>query len=201
MDFLADFFVQNFAGCVWLAVILVAMCPTLESKIAIPLAMNTAMWGSSTLSPFIAFLLASLGSILPSYLIILLSRKCKNKATGFISSGIFRKYTIKGSSFENKSSEIKKYLCLAGFVSIPLPLTGVWTGSLIAGMTNLKLNYAFLSISIGGLISAGAMTLLCTIFTNSISYIFIISLIIVILFLFVDLFLSIYKHKKIKSTQ
>lgn len=196
MDFVVDFFVDNFQNCIWLVAILIAMCPTLESKIAIPLAMNTSIWGANALSPFVSFLLAFLGSIIPSYLIMLIARKLKSKTTGFISSKLFHKYTIKGSSIESKQSEIKKYLALAGFVAVPLPLTGVWTGSLIAGFTNLNLNYSFLAIAIGGAISAGAITLLCSIFTNSISYIFMISIIIVIAFLFIDLFWSMFKRKK-----
>ena len=196
MDFVIDFFTDNFQNCIWLVAILIAMCPTLESKIAIPLAMNSSIWGDSALPPFLSFLLAFLGSIIPSYLIMFVARKLKSKTTGFISSKLFHKYTIKGSSIESNQSEIKKYLALAGFVAVPLPLTGVWTGSLIAGLSNLNLNYSFLVITFGSAISAGAITLLCSIFTNSISYIFIISLIIVITFLFVDLLLSMLKRKR-----
>lgn len=199
MDFLIDFFKNNFENCVWLAVLLVSMCPTLESKIAIPLAMNSSIWGNNSLSPFMTLVITFIGSILPSYLIILFARKLKKKTTGFISSNFFRKYSIKGASIETKPSIFKKYLALAGFVAIPIPLTGVWAGSLIAGFTDLNPNYSFLAISIGALISASAITLICTIFTNSVSYIFIISLVIVILFLFIDLFISIFKKENVKS--
>lgn len=65
MDFILDFFSSNFYNCVWLAVILIAICPTLESKIAIPFAMNTAIWGTHALTPFAAFILSFLGSLLP----------------------------------------------------------------------------------------------------------------------------------------
>jgi len=196
MNFIIDFFANNFENCIWLAVLLIAICPTLESKIAIPFAMNRAIWGSNALSPFSAFLIASLGALIPSYLILILSRKLKNKTTGFITSKYLNKYTIKGSSLDNKKSEFKKYLTLTGFVSLPLPLTGVWTGSLIAGLTNLNINYSFLSILIGNIISSAAMTILCTIFSNSIAYIFMISLLLIIIFMFIELFSSMFRKKK-----
>lgn len=193
MNFIVDFFANNFENCVWLAVILVAMCPTLEGKIAIPLAMNTAIWGSGAYSPIVALLLAFVGSILPSYLILLVTRKLKGKTAGFLTSNFLQKYTIKSSKIEKGNSNFKKYLLLTGFVAIPLPLTGVWTGSIVAGLTNLNLNYSFIAIIIGALISNSAIALLCTLFNNSISYILIISLIIIIAFLFIDLLTSIIK--------
>ncbi len=196
MNFITDFFANNFENCIWLATILIAMCPALESKVAIPLAMNTAIWGNNAMSPFPTFLLAFVGSIIPSYFIMIILRKIKRKSAGFISSSFFNKYSNKSTIIDNNTSQLKKYLALAGFVAVPIPLTGVWTGSLIAGLSNLNLNYSFLSICIGGAISAGVITLLCSIFfSNSISYIFIFTLIIIIVFLFIDLIMSISKRK------
>ncbi len=200
MDFIVDFFAEHFENCVWLAVLLIALCPTLESKIAIPFAMNSAIWGNSALSPLSALFISFIGAMLPSILIIILSRKLKGKTTGFISSKFLHRYTTKSAYIESKHSNIKKYLALAGFVAVPLPLTGVWTGSLIAGLSNLDIKFSFLTIAIGTLISTSAITLLCVLFENSISYILIISLIIIIAFLFIDLFISIVKkYKKPKN--
>lgn len=190
-----DFIAENFKDCIWLAVLLIAMCPTLESKIAIPFAMNSSIWGDSALSPLTAFLVAFLGSIIPSYIVMIIIRKLKRRTTGFISSKLFSKYIVKGSSIDLKGSEFKKYLALAGFVALPIPLTGVWTGSIIAGISNLNLNYSFISIFIGGALSAGAVTILCSIFSNSISYIFMITLLILIIFMLIDLLIPIFKSK------
>ena len=41
MDNFLDLISVNFQDCVWLAVMLMAMIPTIESKIAIPFGMNT----------------------------------------------------------------------------------------------------------------------------------------------------------------
>ncbi len=195
MNFITEFFANNFINCVWLAVLIVAFLPTLESKIAIPLAMNTAIWGNNALPASSAFALSFLGSVLPCYLIIFLVRKLKNKTTGFLTTSFFKKYNYKSITIQNKKSTFTKYLALAGLVAVPIPLTGVWTGSLIAGISNLNINYCVLSIVVGGAISAGAVTLLCSIFENSISYIFMISLIIIIAFMLTELIISVCKKK------
>ena len=70
MDNFLDLISVNFQDCVWLAVMLMAMIPTIESKIAIPFGMNTEIWGTDALSGFESFLFAFLGSILPSFIII-----------------------------------------------------------------------------------------------------------------------------------
>ena len=195
-----DFIINNFENCIWLAVILVAICPTLESKIAIPLAMNTAFWGSNAYSPLTALLLSFVGSILPCFILMLIARKIKSKTAGFVTSKFMQKYQAKSAKIENGKSDFKKYLLLTCFVAVPIPLTGVWTGSIVAGLTNLDLKYSFISISIGTFISACAITLLCTLFTNSITYIFMISIFIIILFLFFELLFSILSQNKKKKT-
>jgi uncharacterized membrane protein len=189
MDSFVNFFSTNFSSCVWLAIVIIALIPTLESKIAIPFALNSVIWGNLTLSPFAAFLWAFLGSILPSYLTIILARKIRSKTCGVCVSK-YSRYIEKSNQIEGQNSAFKKYLALTCFVAIPLPLTGVWSGSLIAGLTNLNKNYAFLSIVVGALISSGIMTLLCTIFSNSVSAILIISILVVITFLIIDISIS-----------
>lgn len=196
MDSIVSFFSQNFSNCVWLAVILVAMCPTLESKISIPLAMNASIWGSESLTAINAFLLSFIGSIIPCYFIILFIRKLKKKTTGFVTNKLLQKYKLKSQNIQNRAGELKKYMALTAFVSVPLPLTGVWTGSLIAGLTNLNIHYSFLAISVGTFISSFSITLLCSVFKNSIMYILIISLIILIIFLLGDLLFSIFNLKR-----
>lgn len=198
MDWFIDFLQNNFSNYVWLAILIVSMIPTLESKIAIPLAMNSAIWAKNCLSPIATFFITSIGSILPCIFIILIIRKLKSKTTGFVTSKFFQKYTLKSQTVVSKSSNLKKYITLACFVAVPLPLTGVWTGSLIAGLTNLNIKYCFIAISIGAFISAGVVTLLCTVFSNSISYILMISILLIILFLFADLLISYIKSIKLK---
>ena len=99
--------------------------------------------------------------------------------------------------FNTKTTVFKKCLYLCGFVAIPLPLTGVYTGSLIAGLSNLKLWQGFLSVTIGGLLTCIGMTIICSLFENSAFYIFVMSLIFVGAVLLVNL--AIFLVNKIKN--
>lgn len=196
MNGFIDFLTQNFSTCIWLAVMILAMIPTLESKIAIPFAMNSAFFGNSALSAFQACTFAFLGSIIPSIIIILFARKIKSHTTGFISSYINSRYRVKTNIIEKQPSNFKKYLMLLTFVALPLPLTGVWAGSFIAGMTNLNMIKCFITISIGAFISCLIVTILCVYFENSIGYVLLISLALVALFVIVDILSNLIRRKK-----
>ncbi|MGN1200823.1 MAG: COG2426 family protein [Candidatus Caccovivens sp.] len=182
-----EFLAEHFSDCVILAVFIVAILPTIESRVAIPFALASAIWGEATLSPFMAFLVSFLGTMLPSIFVIWLSRKLKNKTSGFVYDKfvirIQNKYKKKFEKLEHKRSILKKCLLLGSFVAVPLPLTGVYTGSLIAGFTNLKIWQCFISILVGELISCVGIVILCTLFENSAYYLFLMSVLIGVLFL------------------
>ncbi len=193
MKTILDFFANNFETCIWLAVILVALIPTLESKIAIPFAMSTLVWGANALPAWQAFLFAFIGSMLPAYFALLIGRVFRKHTTGFVSEKIKKRYHSKAMKLEGSSSSFKKYAILCSFVALPIPLTGVWTGSLIAGMSSLKKGWSMLAITIGAIISSGLITLLCTVFESSITYILLASLIVIIAFLALDIFINIIR--------
>ena len=48
------------------------------------------------------------------------------------------------------------------FVAIPLPMTGAWTGALVAAVTNMKFKRAILSCIVGVLIAGTIVTLIST---------------------------------------
>ena len=62
---------------------------------------------------------------------------------------------------EKNRERVEKYsfwgVCL--FVAIPLPVTGAWTGSLVAAVIDMKFHKALLSCLIGVLIAGVIMTL------------------------------------------
>ena len=196
-----EFFSDNFSDCVFLAVMLMAMIPTIESKVAIPFAMAGQIWGENALSPGMAFLSACLGSMLPAIVVILLARLIKNKTSGFVHdkfvSKIQEKYKTKFSKLDRKESTFKKCLLLATFVAVPLPLTGVYTGSLIAGFTNLKIWQSFISIFVGEIFSCLAILLLCLFLENSAFYVFLFSLVFVVICLIINV--AIFFFKKIMT--
>ena len=61
-----------------------------------------------------------------------------------------------------KSGDVQKYgyLGLFIFVAIPLPGTGVWSGSLIASLLNMRFKYAFPAIVLGNVIASIAIMVL-----------------------------------------
>ena len=63
---------------------------------------------------------------------------------------------------EKKRDQIEKYSFwgVALFVGIPLPVTGAWTGSLVAAMIDMKFWKALLSAFIGVLIAGVIMTII-----------------------------------------
>ena len=195
-----DFFVDNFSSCVFLAVILMALIPTIESKIAIPFGLSYAIWGEATLSPVVAFLCAYVGSMIPCIFIIIIIRKLKSKTSGFVCDKFLSKaenrYSKRLEKLSSKSKTFYKLSTLALFVAVPLPLTGVYTGSLIAGLSNLKIYQAFITIAVGEFISCLAITLLCVLFEDSTFLILIASLIILAIFIVFDLIFMFVKNKR-----
>ncbi len=184
---MTDFFADNFSNCVILAVLIMAMIPMLESRVAIPFALSTAIWGEGILSPITAFFVALLGGMLPSILIILFSRWVKNRTSGFVCEKFMKRYEKQIQKLKAKNTTFKKCMMLSTFVAVPLPLTGVWTGSLIAGMTNLKIWQGFLSILIGEALSCSVVIAICLLFENSAFFIFMFSLILIGIFVLMNL--------------
>ena len=130
-----------------------SMLPVLELKASIPagLAMGLPLWET--------FIIAVAGSCVPVPFILLLLRPffrwCKGRA-------FFHKLAEKlEGRFEQKSGSVRKYslLGLFIFVAIPLPTTGVWTGSGIAAMLNLRIKHALPVIILGNAV-AGLLMLL-----------------------------------------
>ena len=176
-----EFIAENFSNCVHLAIFLVAIFPAIESKVAIPFGLSRPIWGSATLSPIVVMLISFVGTMLPSIFVILLCRKIKNKTSGFI----YDNFTVRMQNklkkhidnFSKKTTLLKKYLFLGTFVALPLPLTGVYTASMIAGFSNLKIGYSFLSILIGEFLTCVGMTIICSLFENSGFYMFVMSIV------------------------
>lgn len=199
---MANFFADNFSECAALAVFLLAMCPMVESKIAIPFALSSVLWGDSTLSPLCAFFVAFAGSMLPSILIILLSRFVKNKTSGFVhdkfTSFMAKHFQKNVEKVSSKSSTLKKCMALATFVAVPLPLTGTYAGSLVSGFTNLKIWQCFLSVLVGELLSCGVMLALCLLFENSAFYVLLASICLLVAFLLANFIVTLISKIKKK---
>lgn len=136
-----------------LAVLAIAASPISELRGAIPVAISAFHFPW-----YYAFLIAVIGNLLPVPFILLLL----NSVSRLLSKVSFLERLLNWlfERTRRRGKIIKRYerIGLVLFVAIPLPMTGAWTGSLIAVLFGLKFRYAFLSICIGVLISGVIVT-------------------------------------------
>lgn len=147
VDLIYNFFTRE------VAVILTAVLPIIELRGGIPMGISLG------LSPLKSLVLSLMGSIIPVPIILFTIRPILNylKRTKTFRK-IVHKITHKSLS---KGGRIQKYGAwgLLIFVAIPLPGTGVWSGSLIAALLNMRFKWAFPAIFTGNLIAGIIITI------------------------------------------
>ena len=135
-------------------VLLISALPVIELRGAIPVGISLG------LTPVHAAILSFIGSMIPVPFILFTIRPI------FIylrKTRTFKKLVnrlIKRSISNRKCIEKYGYLGLLMFVAIPIPGTGVWSGSLAAAFLNMRFKYAFPAIFIGNLIAGIVVMLL-----------------------------------------
>ncbi|MDD2533524.1 MAG: small multi-drug export protein [Eubacteriales bacterium] len=134
--------------------------PITEMRATIPL--GILAWG---MDPWLVMVLGFLGSLLPVPFILLFfegffkgMKKIAKLAK--LNSFIENKIQDKAQHFK-KSTE----LALIIFVAIPLPGTGLWTGSMVATVLGFRFWPSFLSVAAGGVLSAIILTILSVFFS------------------------------------
>ena len=126
------------------------MVPVIEVKGAIPVGMGLGI------PEWQCFLLALFGSMAVSPLIIFFTRRVLD----YMMNSRFRLFRRFGNwqhrRLLRKGGKIEKYRVwfLLVFVAIPLPTTGVWTGSMIAGLFDIRMKTALPVIFIGNCIAS-----------------------------------------------
>ena len=132
-----------------LCVFFCSMLPIIELRGAIPMAFAFELpWWQ-------AYFLAVVGNLLPVPFILLFINvvlkwmsNSKIKFFNKVADFLYRRV-------EKKRAKIEKYsfwgLCL--FIAIPLPVTGAWTGSLVAAVIGMKPWRAFVSALLGVMIA------------------------------------------------
>lgn len=135
-----------------LTVMLVAAMPIIELRGAIPIGVSLG------LSPFHSAVISYVGSVLPVPIILFGIRPIFEILR---KNSFFRKIIDKiiYNSNVKHSKKIQKYgtIGLVLLVAIPLPGTGVWSGSLVAALMNIRFKLAFPAILLGNLIAAMAI--------------------------------------------
>jgi uncharacterized membrane protein len=149
-----------------LKVIGTAALPISELRGAIPIAI-----GVYHFTWYYAYIFSVIGNLLPVPFILLLL----NKVTPLLSRvGFFDRlmeWYFKWTKRRSKSIERFGWLGLTLFVAIPLPITGAWTGSILAAVLGLKFKYSFSAIVLGVII-AGIIVTCATVLGWSVANIF-----------------------------
>lgn len=126
---------------------LTAALPVIELRGAIPVGISLG------LTPVHSATLSFIGSMIPVPIILFTIRPIFNylKETKLFKNLVHR---LTDKSL-NKSHKIQKYGAwgLLVFVAIPIPGTGVWSGSLIAALLDMRFKWAFPAIFMGNLIA------------------------------------------------
>ncbi len=138
----------------YLYVFLLSMVPLIEQRGAIPLGYALG------LNPIAIFFTSLLGSCVPVPFILWAFNTIYAWMHKF---AILKKFVeFVDRKIRKNSPKLEKYkeLGLIVFVGIPLPTTGLWTGSAIAAFIGLGFWKSFACAAIGGLLSASIITLM-----------------------------------------
>ena len=153
IDLIQNFFLETVGK--ELCVFFCSMLPIIELRGAIPLgAVLGVPW-------WLNYILAVLGNILPVPFILLFIKKVLKWMTSSKIAFFNKIGTLLTDKADKNRTRIERFsfwgVCI--FVALPLPMTGAWTGSLVAAFIDMKFWKALLSCFIGVLIAGVLMSL------------------------------------------
>lgn len=185
-----------------LTIFIISMLPIIELRGAIPVAIEMG------LSWYTAFGYAFLGSIIvaPILLLILmpvLNAMKKIKIFRGLANAVESLFKSKAESVRKKankadSKHTEDFIKIIGvflFVAIPLPLTGVWTGTAVAVFLGLGFWKSLLAVSIGNISSGLIMTGLSLLFKDNLNLFLTIFMIAVLILLVLNIIYLVVKSK------
>ncbi|MBP3630317.1 MAG: small multi-drug export protein [Clostridia bacterium] len=207
-EFIKELIVSLFGNYSWIGIIILAMIPVTELRVALPFAMSSA-WGLNKLSWWQAYICAVVGSTIPALIIVPLLLPVftwlkKTKLFGRIVNAFDKRFNNKSKNIDSKAKSEKdlrkveniKFWGVVTFVAIPLPLTGAWTGSAVAAYIKMHWLKGVLAVFIGNLISGLIMLAICMLFPNATDYIMYAFLAIVVVVLLIGLITHFIKNQK-----
>lgn len=171
-------FLLNLTHSNLLSVLLISAFPLIELKGAIPIGakLGVSLWQTAGL----AYLGSTLVCIPVFFLLIPIFNLLKK--IPFIKRFIEKVESVlygkaKKIALKAKGVDDEKYArrlmarALLIFVAVPLPVTGVWTGTAIAVFLGFKFKEAVFSLAAGNLIAGAIITLLTFFFKDYVDYI------------------------------
>lgn len=200
-------FFRDFIGNDYLTVLIIAFIPIVELRGAIPVAFEMGMeWWQ-------AFGLSFIGSCLAIPMLLLLLRPMLNllkkiKFFNRFASTIEEMFASKARKIAAKAgsggdaSKKELWIKLIGvftFVALPIPLTGVWTGTAIAVFLGLPFFKSLAAVMLGNLTAGTIVTLLSVFFREHLDMVltvFFILVIVLVVFYIVMITVKMIKSKK-----
>jgi len=134
---------------------IISMVPIFELRGGIPI--GIAVFKKN---PLLVYLIAVVFNIIPVLPILLFLNPLRRLVENFpVFRGLFRFLSLRA---EKNRALVERYeeFGLMLFVAVPLPVTGAWTGSLVAVLMGLKIGKSLLFISGGVLVAGVIVTLL-----------------------------------------
>ena len=136
-------------------IFLISMVILIEQRGAIPVGII-----AYHINPILVFFVSLAGSLVPAPFIYLFFNKIMAwmktiKAFDKITNFLEKKVQKGAKKFEGKTE-----LALITFVGIPLPTTGIWTGSAVASFLGMNFKKSMICVFLGGVISATIITVL-----------------------------------------
>ena len=208
-ELIHNIFATIFGDNVILATILIAMVPIIELRGAIPFATNTGFWGLLAMNNWTAFGWSLLGSSVIVPIIALISIPLINwlkrtKLFGKITNALENRIKNKASNIDGADKKGKRFskaywkkmIGVFIFVAIPLPLTGVWTGTCVALFLGLDFFSTCASVICGNVVAGLCITLILQFFPQLNNWFFYIFLIIIAVVLLYELIRFLISRKK-----
>ncbi|MBQ9481171.1 MAG: small multi-drug export protein [Clostridia bacterium] len=170
-------FLSSLTGNPRVTVILFSMFPLVELKGAIPVgeALGLGLWRSALLS-YIGSTLIAVPVFFLLKPVFALMKKWKFIA-GLVekTENVFRRRAEKlAEKTDGNAGRRERVMLMVGvyaFIAVPLPLTGVWTGTAVAVFLGMKFREIIMPVTLGNLTAGAAITLLTYFFRDYVEYI------------------------------
>lgn len=216
IEFIHEIFKNIFGNNVELATVLISMVPIIELRGGIPFGMDKTLWGNFALSTWQSLGFAFLGSCLVVPIIALLLKPIinflkKTKVFKRMAEAIESRIKKQSEKIEEDAKAelvtkkkfskvyLGKILGVFLFVAIPLPLTGVWTGTAIAVFLNFNFLETCVTVVLGNLVAGIIMTTICAFFPNFTNIILIVFLSLSLIFIIFAIIKSKINKNKAKN--
>ncbi len=196
----------SFLGDIYVAVGLVSLLPMVEARGAIPMGLALGMPTAA------AYIFCCCTSFLVSPVLFFafkpLVEKLKTttlfKRVGHALADSFQtkadKITYADTEKAQTKTRLKKLIGLYAFVALPIPMTGVWSGSIVASFLEEKWYYILPTIFLGNLTAGGIIALLSALLGEN-SYIIVLILVAFILIAIVSMIITVVKKLRKQDNQ